>query len=210
MTSLSSTTKIFFFGAAEVSAFIILRLCNNSYFSDSQFYAKLPDPSTGAMQFNAFLTFAPANVLNCPGEQHFLCSKRTTRREGQRPFRRHRAALRLLNDLQSFGLHRRWKRRVIELAAIQPGNRALDLCCGTGDLALALAGAARRSSASISAPQCSTSPSPETQSRTRKPGREIRPSSKMMRSKFHFPMDIRCGHRRLRPAESDEMGTRSG
>lgn len=45
----------------------------------------------------------------------------------------------LLNDIQSFGLHRRWKRRAIELAAVQPGNRALDLCCGTGDLALALA-----------------------------------------------------------------------
>ena len=45
----------------------------------------------------------------------------------------------LLNDLQSFGLHRRWKRRVVDLAAIQPGDRALDLCCGTGDLALALA-----------------------------------------------------------------------
>jgi demethylmenaquinone methyltransferase/2-methoxy-6-polyprenyl-1,4-benzoquinol methylase len=45
----------------------------------------------------------------------------------------------LLNDVQSFGLHRRWKRRVIELAAVQPGNRALDVCCGTGDLALALA-----------------------------------------------------------------------
>jgi demethylmenaquinone methyltransferase/2-methoxy-6-polyprenyl-1,4-benzoquinol methylase len=45
----------------------------------------------------------------------------------------------LLNDVQSFGLHRCWKRRVIELAAAQPGNRALDLCCGTGDLALALA-----------------------------------------------------------------------
>ena len=45
----------------------------------------------------------------------------------------------LLNDVQSFGLHRRWKRRVIELAAVQPWNRALDLCCGTGDLALALA-----------------------------------------------------------------------
>jgi len=45
----------------------------------------------------------------------------------------------LLNDVQSFGLHRRWKRRVIELAAVQHGNRALDLCCGTGDLALALA-----------------------------------------------------------------------
>jgi len=45
----------------------------------------------------------------------------------------------LINDLQSFGLHRRWKRRVVELAAVQTGNRALDLCCGTGDLALALA-----------------------------------------------------------------------
>ena len=45
----------------------------------------------------------------------------------------------LLNDLQSFGLHRCWKRRVVGLAAVQPGDRALDLCCGTGDLALALA-----------------------------------------------------------------------
>ena len=45
----------------------------------------------------------------------------------------------LLNDLQSFGLHRRWKRRVVELAAVRPGKRALDLCCGTGDIALALA-----------------------------------------------------------------------
>jgi demethylmenaquinone methyltransferase/2-methoxy-6-polyprenyl-1,4-benzoquinol methylase len=45
----------------------------------------------------------------------------------------------LINDLQSFGLHRLWKRRVVRLAAVQPGNRALDLCCGTGDLAFTLA-----------------------------------------------------------------------
>jgi demethylmenaquinone methyltransferase / 2-methoxy-6-polyprenyl-1,4-benzoquinol methylase len=45
----------------------------------------------------------------------------------------------LLNDLQSFGLHRLWKRRVVELAALKPGDRALDLCCGTGDIAFALA-----------------------------------------------------------------------
>ena len=44
-----------------------------------------------------------------------------------------------LNDLQSFGLHRLWKRRVVDLAAVQPGSHALDLCCGTGDLAFALA-----------------------------------------------------------------------
>src|SRR5437867_11429721 len=45
----------------------------------------------------------------------------------------------LINDLQSFGLHRFWKRRVLKLASVQPGDRALDICCGTGDLALRLA-----------------------------------------------------------------------
>ena len=45
----------------------------------------------------------------------------------------------LLNDLQSFGMHRNWKRRVVKLATATPGCRALDLCCGTGDLTFALA-----------------------------------------------------------------------
>ena len=45
----------------------------------------------------------------------------------------------LVNDLQSFGLHRLWKRRVADLARVAPGALALDLCCGTGDLAFALA-----------------------------------------------------------------------
>jgi demethylmenaquinone methyltransferase/2-methoxy-6-polyprenyl-1,4-benzoquinol methylase len=44
-----------------------------------------------------------------------------------------------LNDLQSFGLHRGWKRRVVQLAQVKPGDRALDLCCGTGDISFALA-----------------------------------------------------------------------
>jgi demethylmenaquinone methyltransferase / 2-methoxy-6-polyprenyl-1,4-benzoquinol methylase len=44
-----------------------------------------------------------------------------------------------LNDLQSFGLHRSWKRRVVKLASVHAGERALDLCCGTGDLSFALA-----------------------------------------------------------------------
>ncbi len=44
-----------------------------------------------------------------------------------------------LNDLQSFGLHRSWKRRVVQLAQIKTGDRALDLCCGTGDISFALA-----------------------------------------------------------------------
>ena len=44
-----------------------------------------------------------------------------------------------LNDLQSFGLHRSWKRQVADLAKITPGASALDLCCGTGDITFALA-----------------------------------------------------------------------
>ena len=45
----------------------------------------------------------------------------------------------LINDLQSFGMHRGWKRRVTDLARVTPQARALDLCCGTGDLSFALA-----------------------------------------------------------------------
>jgi demethylmenaquinone methyltransferase/2-methoxy-6-polyprenyl-1,4-benzoquinol methylase len=44
-----------------------------------------------------------------------------------------------INDLQSFGLHRFWKRRLVSLAGARPGDQALDLCCGTGDIAFALA-----------------------------------------------------------------------
>lgn len=49
-----------------------------------------------------------------------------------------------INDLQSFGLHRLWKRRLVALAEVRPGQRALDVCCGTGDIAFALAAAGAR------------------------------------------------------------------
>ena len=39
----------------------------------------------------------------------------------------------------SYGQDRRWKRRLIGLAAPRPGARALDLATGTGDIAFALA-----------------------------------------------------------------------
>ncbi len=44
-----------------------------------------------------------------------------------------------LNDLLSLGLHRLWKRQAIAWLAPKPGQRLLDLCCGTGDLALVMA-----------------------------------------------------------------------
>src|SRR5579863_5048750 len=56
----------------------------------------------------------------------------------------------LLNDIMSAGLHRRWKRRVVDLAGVghlsshgavsgdaASNKRVLDLCCGTGDIAMA-------------------------------------------------------------------------
>ena len=62
----------------------------------------------------------------------------------------------LLNDLMSLGLHRRWKRRLVELADgaasvsdASPASRrdgghyipcVLDLCCGTGDIARRFSG----------------------------------------------------------------------
>lgn len=45
----------------------------------------------------------------------------------------------LINDLQSFGIHRRWKHQVVNLARVTNGDRALDVCCGTGDITFALA-----------------------------------------------------------------------
>ncbi len=45
----------------------------------------------------------------------------------------------LINDLQSFGLHRYWKRRLLKLANAKSGDRALDVCCGTGDISFGLA-----------------------------------------------------------------------
>jgi demethylmenaquinone methyltransferase/2-methoxy-6-polyprenyl-1,4-benzoquinol methylase len=45
----------------------------------------------------------------------------------------------LINDLQSLGLHRHWKRLLTQMARVRPGERALDLCSGTGDVAFVLA-----------------------------------------------------------------------
>ena len=45
----------------------------------------------------------------------------------------------LMNTVMSAGMHHRWRSRAVELARLRAGGSALDVCCGTGDLALALA-----------------------------------------------------------------------
>lgn len=50
----------------------------------------------------------------------------------------------LITVLLSFGRDRNWKRRLVELAGSDATGRALDLACGTGDIALQLAGTGAR------------------------------------------------------------------
>lgn len=46
----------------------------------------------------------------------------------------------LMNDLMSFGVHRLWKRYVVDLAAVRAGQQVLDVAAGSGDLARQFAG----------------------------------------------------------------------
>ena len=44
-----------------------------------------------------------------------------------------------MNSVMTAGMHHRWRERAADLAELKPGARALDVACGTGDLALELA-----------------------------------------------------------------------
>ena len=44
----------------------------------------------------------------------------------------------LMNSVMTVGLHQRWRERAADLAELRPGDRALDVATGTGDLAMAL------------------------------------------------------------------------
>lgn len=44
----------------------------------------------------------------------------------------------LANDVLSGGMHRTWRRTLLRYSDIQPGDRVLDLCTGTGDVAFCL------------------------------------------------------------------------
>ena len=46
-----------------------------------------------------------------------------------------------MNHVMTAGLDRRWRERAVERADVEPGDTALDVCCGTGDLAFELAAA---------------------------------------------------------------------
>lgn len=73
----------------------------------------------------------------------------------QRMFARITPCYDMLNRVISVGLDQRWRRRTLALLEVPTGARLLDLCCGTGDLALAaqdLDGAPRVVAADFCAP----------------------------------------------------------
>ena len=44
----------------------------------------------------------------------------------------------LMNSAMTAGLHHQWRQRAVDRAEVEPGSDALDVCCGTGDMALEL------------------------------------------------------------------------
>ena len=44
----------------------------------------------------------------------------------------------VMNDLMSFGVHRLWKHFTLSLTGLKPGQQALDVAAGTGDLSLGM------------------------------------------------------------------------
>lgn len=45
----------------------------------------------------------------------------------------------LMNKVMTLGIDRRWRHAAIRAAAVDPSTRALDVCCGTGDISFLLA-----------------------------------------------------------------------
>jgi demethylmenaquinone methyltransferase/2-methoxy-6-polyprenyl-1,4-benzoquinol methylase len=75
-----------------------------------------------------------------PGEAAFFGYRRVSAGDKTRLVQEHftRVAPRydFMNTLLSFGLHHLWKRTAVRMLGLRPGDRVMDVCGGTADLAL--------------------------------------------------------------------------
>jgi demethylmenaquinone methyltransferase/2-methoxy-6-polyprenyl-1,4-benzoquinol methylase len=71
--------------------------------------------------------------MPAPGTEDFAAQVRTM-------FDRIAGVYDLMNTAMTAGMHHRWRERAADRAELGRGDRALDVCCGTGDLAFELAG----------------------------------------------------------------------
>ncbi|RCV34452.1 hypothetical protein SEVIR_7G169400v4 [Setaria viridis] len=79
----------------------------------------------------------PAGRRRRRGPAVFRCSS-STAGERQALFSRIAPVYDHLNDVLSLGQHRTWKRICVSWSRAKMGDRVLDLCCGSGDLAFLL------------------------------------------------------------------------
>jgi ubiquinone/menaquinone biosynthesis methyltransferase len=93
------------------------------------------------------MTVPPAPTADRAGLRASLASPQDKQRYVRRLFATIADRYDLITGLLSYGQDRRWKRRVIRLANAGPGMAALDLACGTGDLAYGLQGCGARTTA---------------------------------------------------------------
>jgi demethylmenaquinone methyltransferase/2-methoxy-6-polyprenyl-1,4-benzoquinol methylase len=84
----------------------------------------------------------PTPAHDCPdaGETAYLGYRRVAAADKGLLVARHfntvAARYDLMNTLLSFGLHHLWKRTAVKMLGLKEGDRVLDVCGGTGDLAL--------------------------------------------------------------------------
>jgi demethylmenaquinone methyltransferase / 2-methoxy-6-polyprenyl-1,4-benzoquinol methylase len=96
----------------------------------------LVDPATGLASMVALLA-RPVMSKKTPGLTDFGYEKVPVGEKQRRVagvFTSVAGNYDLMNDLMSMGVHRLWKRFVIDLAGVVPGEKVLDVAGGTGDL----------------------------------------------------------------------------
>jgi len=75
-----------------------------------------------------------------PGGSAFFGYERVVKTDKNRRVRLHFESIArqydFMNTLLSFGIHHAWKRAAVRMLGLQPGQSVLDVCGGTGDLAL--------------------------------------------------------------------------